>query len=47
MSAVNRTRFHLPDGPEQQRRDALMATSGDRTFAALRWLYEHDAATAI
>ena len=37
---------HLPDGPEQQKRDALTATSGDRTFAALSWLYEHDAATA-
>ncbi len=47
LSAVNRTRFHLPDGPEQQKRDALMVTSGDRTFAALSWLYEHDAATAI
>lgn len=47
MSAANRTRFHLPDGPEQQKRDELMATSGDRTFAALSWLYEHDAATAL
>jgi salicylate hydroxylase len=47
VSAVNRTRFHLPDGPEQQKRDELMVTSGDRTFAALNWLYEHDAATAI
>ena len=47
LSAVNRTRFHLPDGPEQQKRDALMATSGDRSFEALRWLYDHDAATAI
>ena len=24
-SAANRTRFHLPDGPEQQKRDAAMA----------------------
>jgi salicylate hydroxylase len=47
MSATNRTRFHLPDGPEQQKRDELMVTSGDRTFAALNWLYDHDAATAI
>jgi salicylate hydroxylase len=45
LSAVNRTRFHLPDGPEQQKRDALMVTSGDRSFDALRWLYEHDAAS--
>jgi salicylate hydroxylase len=45
LSAVNRTRFHLPDGPEQQKRDELMVTSGDRSFDALRWLYEHDAAS--
>ena len=47
VSAVNRTRFHLPDGLEQQMRDALMMTSGDRSFDALRWLYEHDAARAV
>jgi len=47
VSATNRKRFHLPDGPEQQKRDELMLTSGDRTFSALNWLYEHDAATAI
>jgi salicylate hydroxylase len=47
LSAVNRRRFHLPDGPEQQERDALLVTSGDRSFAALKWLYEHDAATAV
>ena len=47
VSAVNRKRFHMPDGPEQQKRDALMVTSGDRSFAALSWLYDHDAATAI
>ena len=45
MSAANRTRFHLPDGPQQRERDELMAASGDRTFAALSWLYEHDPAT--
>ena len=47
LSAVNRTRYHMPDGPEQQKRDELMATSGDRSFAALTWLYAHDAAAAI
>ena len=25
-SAANRTRFHLPDGPEQRKRDEAMAT---------------------
>jgi salicylate hydroxylase len=31
-SAANRTRFHLHDGPEQQARDAPMATSGRRAI---------------
>ena len=43
-SAANRTRFHLPDGPLQQQRDALMAASGDRSLANIGWLYAHDAA---
>ena len=47
LSAVNRKRFHLPDGPEQLERDALLVTNGDRTFAAMKWLYEHDAATEV
>ncbi|MFO1160627.1 MAG: FAD-dependent monooxygenase [Reyranellaceae bacterium] len=45
-SANNRVRFHLPDGPEQQRRDHTMAVSGDRSFDNIAWLYEHDAAEA-
>jgi salicylate hydroxylase len=44
MSAANRTRFHLPDGPEQQERDELMAGSGDRSLANIGWLYQHNAA---
>ena len=43
-SANNRTRFHLPDGPDQQSRDQAMATSGDRSIANIGWLYLHDAA---
>ncbi len=43
-SAANRKRFHLPDGPEQQKRDELMALSGDRSMANIGWLYQHDAA---
>jgi len=43
-SAANRTRFHLHDGPEQQKRDEAMATSGDRSIANIGWLYMHDAA---
>jgi salicylate hydroxylase len=42
-SANNRTRFHLPDGPDQQSRDQAMATSGDRSIANIGWLYLHDA----
>ena len=42
-SAANRTRFHLQDGPEQRKRDAAMATSGDRSIANIGWLYMHDA----
>jgi salicylate hydroxylase len=43
-SAANRVRFHLPDGPEQETRDAAMANSGDRSLDNIAWLYEHDAA---
>jgi salicylate hydroxylase len=42
-SAANRVRFHLHDGPEQQKRDELMAGSGDRSIANIGWLYMHDA----
>jgi salicylate hydroxylase len=43
-SAANRIRFHLPDGLEQQQRDAASATSGDRSIANIGWLYDYDAA---
>jgi salicylate hydroxylase len=46
LSRANKTRFHLPDGPAQQARDAQMATSGDRSIPAIGWLYAHDASTA-
>jgi salicylate hydroxylase len=46
MSAANKTRFHLPDGPEQEQRDALMATgSTDWAINAVAWIYAHDAST--
>ena len=44
MSRANKTRFHMPDGPEQQARDAEWARAGDRAPDALRWLYEYDPA---
>jgi salicylate hydroxylase len=44
MSQTNKTRFHLPDGPEQKQRDADMAQGAtDWSFAAIAWLYQHDA----
>jgi salicylate hydroxylase len=47
MSTANKTRFHLPDGPEQRERDAQMsAGSTDWSFTAVAWIYQHDAATA-
>jgi salicylate hydroxylase len=43
-SAANKTRFHLPDGPEQEERDAQMATgSTDFSKTAIAWVLEHDA----
>jgi salicylate hydroxylase len=46
MSQSNKTRFHLPDGPEQQQRDAHMARgTTDWSLAAVAWLYQHDAST--
>jgi salicylate hydroxylase len=44
ISTSNKARFHLPDGPEQQERDAQMAAgSTDWSFDAVGWLYNHDA----
>jgi salicylate hydroxylase len=44
MSHGNKTRFHLPDGPAQRERDVAMASGAtDWSFAAVAWLYEHDA----
>jgi salicylate hydroxylase len=44
MSEINKTRFHLPDGPAQRERDAEMASgTTDWSLAAITWLYEHDA----
>jgi salicylate hydroxylase len=45
MATENKTRFHLPDGPAQQERDAQMATdSTDWSVQAIAWIYGHDAA---
>lgn len=43
MSRANKTRFHLPDGPEQEARDAALRDAGDRAIGNIGWLYAHDA----
>jgi len=44
ISRGNLTRFHLPDGPAQQQRDADMATgTTDWSPQSIAWLYGHDA----
>ena len=45
-SRANKTRYHLPDGPEQAERDARMAAGGtDWSFKAMDWVYGYDAVT--
>ena len=47
LAADNKSRFHLPDGPEQVARDARMAAGGtDWSFKAMGWLFAYDAADA-
>ncbi|HEX4075812.1 MAG TPA: FAD-dependent monooxygenase, partial [Candidatus Acidoferrales bacterium] len=47
-SQENKTRFHLPDGPRQQERDALLGNaSTDWFLKAVAWVYGHDAAAAV
>jgi salicylate hydroxylase len=44
MSATNKIRFHMPDGPVQRDRDAEMARGvTDWSRAAIAWLFAHDA----
>jgi salicylate hydroxylase len=44
MSAANKTRFHLADGPAQQDRDTqLAAGSAAWSLSPVAWLYGHDA----
>ena len=45
VSWDNKTRFHMPDGPAQVERDALMAKGmTDWSYKHIAWLYGHDAA---
>jgi salicylate hydroxylase len=44
ISRNNMIRYHLPDGPEQQERDARMAAGATGwSQDAIGWLYGHDA----
>ena len=48
LSSANKLRFHLPDGPEQRKRDMEMAESaGNRSLHARSWLYGYDAEAAV
>jgi len=48
MSAANKTRFHLSDGPAQKERDAKMAAgTTDWSIKAIAWVYNYDAAAAV
>jgi len=43
----NKDRNHLPDGPEQQQRDAQMASgAANWSIGASTWVYSHDAVAA-
>jgi salicylate hydroxylase len=44
MSRGNKERYHLPDGPEQQARDAAVAETRERAPETMRWLFGFDAA---
>jgi salicylate hydroxylase len=47
VAAGNKTRNHLPDGPEQRARDAAMAAGEAQwSIGASAWVYDHDA-TAV
>lgn len=41
---IRQTPHHMPEGPEQQARDAEWAAAADRSPEALRWLFAHDPA---
>jgi salicylate hydroxylase len=47
LSRANKTRFHLPDGPEQEARDGEWARASDSSPEALRWLYGFDAGEVL
>jgi 2-polyprenyl-6-methoxyphenol hydroxylase-like FAD-dependent oxidoreductase len=44
MSRANKHRYHMPDGPEQEARDAAMVANRERSPETMRWLFGFDAA---
>src|SRR5215510_11207983 len=45
LAATNKSRFHIPDGPQQVARDAEMAKGvTDFSLQSVGWLFGHDAA---
>ncbi|HTQ33675.1 MAG TPA: FAD-dependent monooxygenase [Stellaceae bacterium] len=46
MSRANKHRYHMPDGSEQQERDAAMAATRERSPETMRWLFGFDAGAA-
>jgi len=47
VAAGNKDRNHLPDGPAQRARDAVMAAgAADWSIGASAWVYDHDASVA-
>jgi salicylate hydroxylase len=48
LSEANKIRFHMPDGHAQRERDVEMASGAtDWSWAAIAWLYEHDAEVVV
>jgi salicylate hydroxylase len=48
MSAANKTRLHLPDGPAQQKRHEKMAAGNAYpSNKSMAWVYNYDAAAAV
>lgn len=43
MSRANKRRYHMPDGPEQQARDAAMVAVRERAPENMQWLFGFDA----
>jgi salicylate hydroxylase len=48
LATASKTRFHLPDGPAQQERDAQMAgDAADWSLKQSAWIYGHDAGVIL